>query len=334
MSDALVSEGSDSRLLVVLVPCLNEENTVASVVSGVSGQIEGIDDIAVLVLNDGSTDETAKRAEQAGARVLTNPHNQGLGTTFQRGVEGALALGADIAINIDGDGQFDPADIPKLVEPILQGQADMVTASRFKDPDLVPKMPLIKRWGNHWVAWIVWLITLQRFYDVSCGFRAFSREALLRMNLFGTFTYTQETFLDLAFKNLRIVEVPIRVRGTREFGSSRIASSIPNYALRAMKIMFRAAISYRPFRFFATIAALFGAVGFSLLGFLAWHYIQTGAFFPHIWAGFVGGSFAFLCLSTLVLAFVSDILVRMRLNQEEMLYGLKQMSGGMSSKDE
>jgi glycosyltransferase involved in cell wall biosynthesis len=309
--------------LLVAVPCLNEEKTIGNVVSAVPRELNGFGKVDVLVIDDGSSDATASVAREAGADVLSHPSNRGLGETFRVAVGEALARGAHVMVHIDGDGQFDPADIPKLVEPIVAGQAHMVTASRFLDPELVPEMPAIKRWGNRGVAAIVRLLTGKRFYDVSCGFRAFSRETLLRMNLFGKFTYTQESFLDLTFKNLEILEVPVRVRGVREFGTSRIASSIPRYAVQSLKIMLRAFISYRPFRFFASIALVSFSVGFSLLGFLAVHYLNTGAFSPHIWAGFVGGSFCFFGFTTLVTGLVGDMLVRMRMNQEEMLYRLK-----------
>jgi glycosyltransferase involved in cell wall biosynthesis len=312
-----------SPRLVVLVPCLDEEQTVGEVIRAVPDQLPGVGSVEVLVMDDGSTDATAERARAAGARVISHRVNLGLGRTFRDGIQQALSMGADLVVNIDGDGQFDPADIAILVEPIVAGQAHMVTASRFLQPDLVPRMPAIKRWGNRWVARIVWLLSGRRFRDVSCGFRAFSREALLRMNLFGSFTYTQETFLDLIFKGLEIVELPVRVEGVRRFGSSRIASSIPRYAFRSLQIMLRAFISYRPFSFFAILAGLFLALGFSLLGFLLAHYLDSGAFSPHIWAGFVGGSFCFLGTSTLIIALVGDMLVRQRLNQEEVLYFLK-----------
>jgi glycosyltransferase involved in cell wall biosynthesis len=310
----------------VTIPCFDEENTVGEVVRGVPREIDGIAQVDILVLDDGSSDSTAEAARQAGAEVLRHPENLGLGRTFRDGVQRALERGTDVLVNIDGDGQFDPADIPKLVGPVLAAEAHLATASRFLRPDLVPRMPAIKRWGNRWVAWIVWLITGKRFRDVSCGFRAFSREALLRMNLFGSFTYTQETFIDLLFKGLGIVEVPVKVEGVRKFGGSRIAASIPRYALRSFKIMFRAAIGYHPFRFFAGLAVIFLAVGGGLLAFLLSHYLRNGAFSPHIWAGFVGGSFTFLGILTLVIGFVGDILVRIRLNQEETLYYLKRSS--------
>jgi len=309
--------------LLVVIPCLNEENTVGWVVENIPTSIEGIEKIEVLVFDDGSTDGTVKQARAAGAEVVSHKTNQGLGTTFRDAVGVALAKGADIMVHIDGDGQFEPADIPLLVEPVVRHEAHMVTASRFLQQALSPDMPLIKRLGNRGVAWIVWLLSGKRFHDVSCGFRVFSRETLLRMNLFGSFTYTQESFLDLLFKDLTIVEIPVKVRGVREFGTSRIASSIPRYAFQALKIMLRAFISYRPFRLFFALSSIFVAIGIGLLAFLGWHYFETGAFSPHIWAGFVGGSFCFLGFSTFFIGLIGDMLVRIRMNQENILYQLK-----------
>ena len=317
------ADGAQRPLLLVVVPCLNEEHTVAQVVSGVPDTIEGIGRIEILVIDDGSTDATADRARAAGAEVISHQTNEGLGATFNDAVGTAIAKGVDIMVHIDGDGQFDPADIPQLVRPVVEKQADMVTASRFKDRALVPEMPRMKRLGNRGVAWIVKLLSGERFSDVSCGFRVFSRESLLRMNLFGSFTYTQESFLDLIFKNLKVLEIPVKVRGVREFGSSRVASSIPRYAVRSMKIMLRAFISYRPFRLFFAIACVCLFIGLGLLGFLGLHYIKTGAFSPHIWAGFVGGSFCFLGFSTFIIGLIGDMLVRIRLNQENILYQMK-----------
>ena len=310
-------------LLVVAIPCLNEEQTIASVIAGVPDDIPGIRRTEIVVFDDGSRDESATRAREAGAEVISSKSNKGLGATFRDAVGVALARGADYMVHIDGDGQFDPADIPKLLAPVVEESAHMVTASRFLDAALVPEMPTVKRIGNAGVAWIVRLLTGRKFRDVSCGFRAFSRETLLRMNLFGTFTYTQESFLDLIFKDLEILEVPVEVRGVREFGTSRIAASIPRYAFRSLTIMMRAFISYRPFRLFFALACLFFLIGFSLLIFLGLHYLETGAFSPHIWAGFVGGSFSFLGVMTFVTGLVGDMLVRIRMNQENILYQMK-----------
>ena len=313
----------DGLSVLVVIPCLNEEPTIARVVKAIPRQIAGVRKVDVLVIDDGSTDRTGECAKEAGAEVVRHPANYGLGATFREAVGIALAKDADIMVHIDGDGQFDSADIPLLVEPVLKKQAHMVTASRFVDHKLVPEMPAIKLWGNRGVARIVWFFTGRRFWDVSCGFRAFSKEALLRVNPFGNFTYTQETFLDLIFKRLQILEIPIRVRGTREFGTSRIASSIPRYAFRSLQIMLRAFISYRPFSFFLAVSSVFFAIALGLFGFLAVHYLQTGKFSPHIWSGFVGGSFGILGISTLDTGLIGDMLVRIRMNQEDILYFLK-----------
>lgn len=324
MTDADVDK-EQGAFLVVVIPCLNEENTVGSVIAGVPRDIEGLGGVRIVVLDDGSTDATAERAREAGAEVVSHVSNQGLGATFRDAVQFALSSQAEIMVHIDGDGQFDPADIPKLVEPVVRREADMVTASRFLDRDLMPDMPVVKRWGNRGVAFIVRLLSGKRFRDVSCGFRAFSRESLLRMNLFGSFTYTQESFLDLIFKGLTILEVPVKVRGVREYGTSRVAASIPRYAFQSLKIMLRAFISYKPFRFFFAISATCLVIGLGLLAFLTWHFLTTGKFSPHIWAGFVGGSFCFVGVSTLVTGLVGDMLVRIRLNQENMLYYMKSL---------
>ncbi|MBT8085434.1 MAG: glycosyltransferase family 2 protein [Woeseia sp.] len=313
----------NSLSLLVVIPCLNEEKTVGRVIAQVPGQIDGFGAIKIIVMDDGSTDRTAEVAREAGAEVIIHAANMGLGSTFREAVGIAGRRGIDVLLHIDGDGQFDAGDIETLVKPIVERRADMVTASRFMKRELMPQMPFIKKWGNKRVAGIVRLITGQRFHDVSCGFRAYSKEALLRMNLFGSFTYTQEVFLDLVFKGMNIIEVPVKVRGTREFGASRIASSIPRYALRSLQIMLRTFISYRPLKLFSVLAGTFLLIGLGFISFLGWHYFKVRAFSPHIWAGFVGGSFSFLGIMTLIIGLVGDMLVRIRMNQESILYFLR-----------
>jgi len=309
--------------LVVVIPCLNEQETVASVVNAVPNDIEDITSVEVVVVDDGSTDETSKRARKAGAHLVRHTANFGLGRTFQDGMDQALALGADIIVNVDGDGQFNAADIPKLIDPLLAGEADFVTASRFKDPALTPQMPAVKRWGNARIAWLISKLTRQTFADVSCGFRAYTREAALNLNLMGKFTYTQETFLDLVFKGFRVVEVPIEVRGVREFGKSRIASSIPKYALRTSAIIFRTFRDYRPLAFFGSIAGICASVSLVLFTFLLSHYLKTGAFSPHVWAGLTGGFFAGSALLVFAMGQSADMMDRQRVTQERILYLLR-----------
>ncbi len=306
--------------LVVIIPALNEEKTIGNVIGDIPEEISGINETDVIVVDDGSTDATCQVAEAAGATVISHPTNLGVGTALHTGIEAALKRGADIIVNIDGDGQFDPKTIPLLIRHILENQADFATASRFKNPEYIPEMPRIKKWGNRCIAWLISLLTGQKFHDVSCGYRAYSRDTALRLNLFGKFTYTQETFLDLAFRGLRIVEIPMQIRGQREFGKSRVASNLFRYAINSSKIILRAFRDYKPLRFFGFLAALSGIMGLGFLIFLFGHYVSAGQFTPHKWAGFVGASFIALAAIIWVVGLLGDMLDRIRVNQEEMLY--------------
>jgi len=314
--------------LCVIIPALNEEATVGQVIE----QIRAVEFPAqvtrktVVVVDDGSTDRTAAVAAERGAVVISHSENCGVGRAFHTGLRNALAHGADLIVNIDGDGQFNPADIPDLIQPLLDDEADFVTASRFKDPELTPEMPAVKRWGNRQMSRLVSTIVGRRFHDVSCGFRAYSRDTALRLNLWGEFTYTQETFLDLGVKGLRIVEAPVKVRGVREIGESRVASSLWNYARKTSEIIFHAYRDFWPLRFFGILSAASAVVGFSLAGFLVVHYLKTRHFSPHIWAGFVGGAFIFLALICLITGLLGSMLKRIRLNQEEILFHLKRQA--------
>jgi len=309
--------------LCVAIPALNEERSIETVIEAVPRSIEGVTSLQIVVVDDGSSDATRRLASAAGAHVISHGENRGVGAAFHSALEYALAMGADILVNIDGDGQFDPADIARLVAPVVADEADFVTASRFADPALYPDMPRVKFLGNKMMSWLISFLTGKDFRDVSCGFRAYSRLALLHLNLFGTFTYTQETFLDLSFKRLRIRELPMAVRGTRQFGKSRVASSISRYAARTALIIFRSFRDYRPMIVFGSLAALMATLATALGLFLLVHYARTGQFSPHKWAGFSAGFLFTTAMVTFVTGLIADMLARIRSNQERMLLMLK-----------
>jgi glycosyltransferase involved in cell wall biosynthesis len=318
-------EGQRAALprLLVSLPALDEEETVAAVVRGVPRQIPGIGRIDIVVVDDGSCDRTGERAREAGAEVIRHEITRGVGAAFHSGLAHGIETGADLIVSIDADGQFDPADIPRLVEPVAAGRADFASGSRFADPALTPEMPVLKRWGNRAMSRLISRLAGQRFYDVSCGLRCYSRAAALQLHLLGRFTYTQEVFLNLAFKQLRIVEVPIRVLGVRKVGESRVAASLWRYALRSAQIILRCYRDYHPLRFFGGMAVALALPGVALGAFLLWHYLETGALSPHKWAGFASATLLGLALLLLQLGVIGDMLTRHRVYLEEVLFRLR-----------
>jgi len=303
----------------IVIPALNEEATVGDVVKGcLSAASEAGWNATIFVVNDGSDDSTALRARQAGATVVDQEHSRGVGRAFRRGLEQALGAGAELIISIDADGQLSPADMLKVAGPILAGRADFVTGSRFSTTSPA-NVPLIKRFGNAVLSRLVGRMTGQRLTDVSCGLRAYGRDAALRLSLNADFTHTQEAILDLAAKGLRLAEVPVKVQ-RRSSGESRVAQSVLRYAVRAGGTILHVCRDLWPQFFFGWMTGLCALPGVGLLVFLGLHRLRTGAFSPHIWAGFVGGGLVFVSLLVAVLGFVAEMLKRIRLNQETLLY--------------
>jgi glycosyltransferase involved in cell wall biosynthesis len=307
-----------NKTVCVIMPAYNEEATIADTIGALPAYVDH-----VIVVDDGSRDRTASIAEEKGATVFRHKRNRGVGAAFNTGLRAALAYSADITVNMDADGQFDPADIVKLITPMIEGKAQFVTASRFMEPGHYPVMSTVKLWGNRYMSLMISRMAGQRFYDVSCGFRAYSKEALMQLNLFGDFTYTQESFLNFAFKDVSILEVPVDVIGERRHGKSRVASNLFKYAYQTFKIIIRTMRDYRPFRMFAAVALVLLAMGVALAVFLGAHYLRTGTFTPHKWAGFASGFLVILAILSFVLGFILDMFARMRLNQERILFLLK-----------
>jgi glycosyltransferase involved in cell wall biosynthesis len=313
----------EGRYLVVMMPALNEEATVGDVIRGVPREIDGVRRVDVVVIDDGSTDRTVDEARQAGAYVISHPNSQGVGAAFQTGLAAAMEMRADLVVNIDADGQFDPGTIPTLIRPVVADEADFATASRFADPQLIPEMSRIKRWGNYMMSRLISRLIRQRFHDVSCGMRCYNRRAAMSINAIGTFTYTQETFLNLAFKNLRMTEVPLPVRGRREHGASRVAGNLFRYGWNTLDIIFRCYRDYKPMRFFGRLAAALIVPGIALEAFLVVHYLRAGTFTPHKWAGFSGLGLCALGLVLLLMGILGDMLKRHRIYLEEVLYHVR-----------
>jgi len=282
-----------------------------------------------VVIDDGSTDGTAEIARQAGAHVVRHAQNQGVGSAFQSGLRKALELGVDVTVNIDADGQFSPLDIPKLIQPILRDEADFVAADRFTTEDgqvrKPENMPSIKYWGNKRVSRLISLIAKENFADVSCGFRAYSRTALLQLNLIGQFTYTQESFLDLATKGMRITSIPVDVKyfpGRK----SRVAGNLLQYGWRISGAIFRTFRDHQPIRFFGLLGAVFFVIGLLLDAFVMWHFYSVGSFTPYKSIALGGIYLNSLGIIIWIVGLVADMLDRIRSNQEKILYMLKRQN--------
>lgn len=306
--------------LLVLIPALDEASTVGDVVRAIPTSIDGVGSIRIVVVDDGSSDETPVVAEAAGAHVIRRQRTGGVGAAFHTGVSYAIEQGSDLIVSLDADGQFDPLTIPELIAPVLSGACDFATASRFKDPALVPDMPLANRLGNRFMSHLISRLAGQKLHDVSCGMRCYNREAILRLHLLARFTYTQEVILNLAFKELRIAEVPIRVRGVRQHGRSRVASNLWRYGVKTLRIIVRSYRDYRPLQFFLGTAVLFLVVASGLAAFLGMHYLESGSFSPHKWAGVSAGLLVALAFSMAHMGIVGDMLNRHRSYLEEILY--------------
>ncbi len=220
-----------------MIPCLNEEQTVASVINRIPRRLRGFGDVTVLVIDDGSSDATSNVAAHAGAEVvIRHSTNLGLGKTFGDGLKTALMMGAEVIVNIDADGQYEPEEIPLLLDPIRQGEADIVLGNR--QIDQLSHMSRGRRWGNHIASWVTRHLSGLDVQDCQTGFRALTRRAALRLALQGGYTYTQEMIVQAAFRGLVVAEVPITFR-RRESGDSRLIQSAWRYAVRSGTILLR-----------------------------------------------------------------------------------------------
>jgi len=311
--------------LLVAIPAYNEEQKIGEVIKNIPAKIKGILKIHVLVVDDGSTDKTVKIAQDLGAEVIKNHYNMGYGVALGIALQYAVEHNFDLMVSIDGDAQFNPRDIPVLINPIIKNEADMVTASRFIDKNYYPVMPLFKFWGNKMTSILISRLIGKKFYDVNCGFRAYSKKTLLRLNPHGKFTFSQEIFIDLSFKGIKIIEVPVRVK---YFPSriSKISSNLFKYGANSLKIIFETYRDHRPFTFFSYIALFFFIVSVFFGSILLYTYITIGSFHPNVWSGFVGGTFFFISVTFFILGISADIIKRIRANQEEILYLLKKNS--------
>ncbi len=299
--------------LIIQIPCFNEAPTLAIALADLPASVPGIDTVEVLVIDDGSSDETVKVARENGVHhVVGFRANQGLASAFMLGIHSCLERGADIIVNTDADNQYCAADIPKLVQPILDGRADLVIGARpiAEIEHFSPIKKMLQRFGS----WVVRRVSQTDVADAPSGFRAISREAAIALNVFNGYTYTLETIIQAGQKGMSVVSVPIRVNG--ELRPSKLVRSIPNYVKRSILTMFRIFVVYQPLKFFLMV----GMVPFSLgtlagLRFL-WFFSQ-GHGSGHVQSLILAAVLLLVGVQTFLLAILADLVgVNRRLLEE------------------
>jgi glycosyltransferase involved in cell wall biosynthesis len=244
--------------LIIQIPCLNEAETLAIALAELPREVVGFSTIEWLIIDDGSTDNTAAVARQNGVHhVVRHPVNRGLAEAFMSGIDACLKLGADVIINTDADNQYSGADISKLTAPILAGDAEIVIGARPISE--TEHFSWIKKKLQRLGSWAVRVASRTDVADAPSGFRAISREAAMRLNVFNAYTYTLETIIQAGQSNMRVISVPIRTNA--DLRPSRLVKSISSYVQRSLVTILRVFVIYKPLKFFAFFGAIFTLVG-------------------------------------------------------------------------
>jgi glycosyltransferase involved in cell wall biosynthesis len=305
--------------LIVTIPALNEAPTIGDVIREIPRSIDGIDQIEVLVLDDGSRDATVEEALRAGAdHVVSNPINRGLASTFKAALQEALVRGADIIVNTDADNHYDQARIPELVAPLLGRRADIAIGSR-----LIDELPMkaANKYGNKAANYIMQRLLRIPNVDVSTGFRAYTREAAMKLNVLSDHTYTHETLINALDQRLTLINVPIAARHVAR--PSRLIRGITSHVMRAGSVILRSFLLYRPMQvygLFGALLLLIGAVPFARFGWAYAHGDGQG----HIQSLIVGSALWFLGGQMFITGLLAVAIGWNRRMMEEVLYRMKE----------
>lgn len=309
--------------LIINIPAFNEEAVLGKTIRNMPRHYRGIDEVLIQVVDDGSTDQTARVAQESGADfVLRHNINRKLGVMFSTASENALKAGADIMVNIDADGQFDSGEIQMLIDPILKNEADMVIGDRFSQSS-AKNIPWIKDFFNRLGASLVgWFLNVKTD-DLTCGFRAHSRETLLRLNAPTGFTYTQETIIDAIGKNLRILWVPVQVTYFAD-RQSKIVKSVYSFVNNSARIILKAVRDVRPMKFFGMPGLLLitlAIIGFIL--FLAQYFMSGLKVTPYLNYLLTSSILFIIGIQLLIFAFIADMIKSSRMLTEDLMYQIK-----------
>jgi glycosyltransferase involved in cell wall biosynthesis len=305
--------------LVILIPAYNEEGTIKQVLKEIPKSFDSISETEIIVIDDGSTDNTAKLAKEHGASVYSFTQNQGLAKAISHGFSKCLEHKADLLVILDADMQYDSREIPLLLKPIIEEKADIILGDR--QVKKLDHMPLQKRIGNQMSSKMVSRLMGQKINDAQTGFRAFNRNALNKLHIF-SYTYTQETLLQAKFKGLKIVEVPVTFR--KRADKSRLISNIFSYAIRTVSLLASTIIFYKSFKFFGILTVILFGIGIGLSVFLLNHFYTTGQISPYYPTTMLTAIFLITAAISALMTIISSIMNRQSTLLEEINQILKE----------
>ena len=299
-----MNKQSSAKKLIIQIPCFNEEHTLPQTIADIPRNIEGISEIEILIIDDGSSDRTVEIAKSLNVNyIVQHTKNQGLARAFCTGLDACLKLGADIIVNTDGDNQYAGADIPKLLQPILQGKADIVVGDR--QTNRIKHFSIVKKALHKFGSLVVRQLSGTELPDAVSGFRAISREAALRLNIVSSFSYTVEMIIQAGRKNMAVTHVPVAVNPkTRE---SHLFKSIPNFIGRQFSTMVRMYSMYSPLKVFFSIGVMLCFIGvLPIIRFLYFYLSGDGE--GHIQSLILGGVFLIIGFITFMIGLVADLI--------------------------
>lgn len=310
--------------LIIQIPCYNEAATLPVVLHDLPREVEGFDAVEWLVIDDGSTDRTVEAAKAHGVdHIVSLPKNQGLACGFLAGLDACVKLGADVIVNTDADNQYHAGDIPALTGPILEKRAEIVVGARPIHE--IQHFSSIKKFLQKMGSSVVRLVSKTDISDAPSGFRAISRDAAMRLNVYNEYTYTLETIIQAGQKNMSIMSVPIRVN--EDLRPSRLVVSIPNYIKRSVLTILRIFVVYQPFRFFMAMGLLLFISGF-LIGCRYLYYLITEGGEGHVQSLILAAILLGIGFQTMLSAFLADLHGVNRRLMEDIQYRIRKIETG------
>ncbi|MGI6169248.1 MAG: glycosyltransferase family 2 protein [Christensenellales bacterium] len=307
--------------LIIQIPCYNEEETLPITFACLPKEIQGIDELEYLIIDDGSQDRTVEVAKELGIHhVVSFKKNKGLAKGFMAGLDACLRLGADIIVNTDADNQYCGEDIEKLVQPIVDGKADMSIGERpiSETEHFSWKKKKLQKLGS----WVVRKASYTDVPDAPSGFRAYTRDMAMKLNVVSEYTYTLETIIQAGHTKAAIASVPIRTNP--ETRKSRLFSSMMGYIKRSASTILRSSIMYRPLKFFMTLGLIIFLVGFALgVRFLVFLFQGTGA--GHMQSLILAAVLLLLGFQTCVMGILGDTIAGNRKLLEDVQYRIRRM---------